>query len=776
MSIHSTLSAILLTGLFFQPRSYAAAPVTSPPRVLVLDEMVSDGLNSAEVTAAVAAIPGVAVDLVSVSNWPAIPAAGLGGPTGYGFDSYRSIILGEPVCMGTNVNRGAGTPEYLSALNVLNATKTIWTPKVTGNVILEGVDNVFHSSYLTGALETITRGVAFSVADTNRTGMYYALGCYYDYVNPATNATLVTHLTGFGTFMTRNYPNQCFNDTHIVATHPIFTAAPPMIDTNLAGWGCSTHEGFDVWPPTFVVLAIALTNGAYTASDGSNGVPYILVRGEGVKVITTIDLEPPVATNLLGTTHTVCATISSNVFPFAGVPVTFTIASGPNSVTNYTVPTGPNGVACFTYTGLGGPGIDYITATYLNHDDKTITSDTVSKIWDGTCLGYGCESLECLADGTYNYKFCVTNLTTGPMTGLVLQSGSTSILFNPSFFNFSPPLNAGGVTNLTTIISVSGGLTSFCFTLGGIPESPGVPPCFIPHCIKLPVCCNRVVSNKLTYVSTLGLTTTYNYQFTLQNIGGNPLKYVGFAAEQSCVSFVPPLINLTLPAYGGPSLLYPAQSRTITVQVQKTAPCPGSNYFYLSTFTSNLVACCSTRVLLPTNKCVILTSPVDGSVFLTNTAILAKAIPNNGGSVGLPCNFLAVSFYQDTVLVGEATHDPFQATFTPQVPGTYLFSAAATLDNGEVQSSDPVVITIVSPDYGPHQHTSPGPLSAGVSGTTVILNLPTEPGHQYAIQYRTNLSTGQWKTLQTITGDGSMKVVTDGVTNDSSRFYRAVTQ
>jgi hypothetical protein len=105
-----------------------------------------------------------------------------------------------------------------------------------------------------------------------------------------------------------------------------------------------------------------------------------------------------------------------------------------------------------------------------------------------------------------------------------------------------------------------------------------------------------------------------------------------------------------------------------------------------------------------------------------------------------------------------------------------VLSAVATLENGEVQSSDPAVITIVSPDYGPHQHTSPGPLSAGVSGTTVLLNLPTEPGRQYTIQYRTNLAAGQWKTLQSFTGDGMMKVVTDGVTNDSSRFYRAVTQ
>jgi hypothetical protein len=181
-------------------------------------------------------------------------------------------------------------------------------------------------------------------------------------------------------------------------------------------------------------------------------------------------------------------------------------------------------------------------------------------------------------------------------------------------------------------------------------------------------------------------------------------------------------------------------------------------------------------VLLPTNKCVILSSPVDGSVFLTNTAILAKAIPNTGVPVGLPCNFLSVSFYQDAALVGGSTHDPFEATFIPQVPGTYTFTAVATLENGEVQSSDPAQITIVAPDTSEHQHTTPGPLSAGVSGTTVLLNLPTTPGRHYIIEYRTNLTTGQWKTLQTFTGDGLMKVVTDGVTNDSSRFYRAVQQ
>jgi hypothetical protein len=769
------LAAALVCALMTHPAS-GAAPVTSPPRVLILDEMVEGGTNSVEANASYLMLPGCVVDIVAVSNWPAIPPTGLGGPTGFGFDSYRAIILGDPICTGmTNVYRGTSTPEYLSALNVLNATKAIWTPQVTGNVILEGVDNAFHAPSTIGAEKTIRRGIGFAVNDPNRTGLYYALSCYYDYTAPATNATLVPHLTGFGTFMTRNYPNQCFNDTHIVATHAVFTAAPPLTDSELSNWGCSTHEGFDVWPANFVVLAIALTNGAYTASDGSNGVPYILVRGEGVHVVSTIELGPPVATNNVGTTHTVCATLATNVNPKLNVAVTFTITSGPNAVTNYTTLTDVNGVACFTYTGMGGPGTDYITASYLAAGDKTNFSDTVSKIWVGACLGLGCDSLECLADGTYSYKFCVTNLTTSPITTITLQNAPPGVTITPNSIPLAPILNPGQGTTLTVNISAPVGTTSFCFLLSAKAEVAGLPPCSVPLCITLPTCCNRVISNSLTYVSSVGALSTYNYQFTIQNITGNPLKYIGFAADQSCVAFLPPLINLTLPGYGGPSLLLPTQTRTITVQVQKTAPCPGSNYFYMSTFTSNLVACCSSRMLLPTNKCVVLSSPYDGSAFITNTPVLFRAIPTTLPGVG-PCGFIKVAFYQDTILLGQATHEPYELTVVPQVAGTYVFTAVATLESGEVQTSDPAQVTILAPDTTPHQHNAPGPFSAGVSGTTVLLNLPTTAGHQYVIEYRTNLTTGTWKTLQTFTGDGSLKIVTDPVTNDAARFYRAVSQ
>lgn len=758
------IGLLLLAG----PQLARSTPVTSPPRVLILDETTIGGASSLEALAAVAAIPGCAVDIATAAQWGSIPGTGLGGPTGYGFDSYRAIILGDPYC-------NTSTSGYLAALTALNATKTVWTPAVTGNVILEGVDNAYHYSGQVGAAKSLDRGIAFAVNDPTKTGLYYALSCYYQYTAPAVTPTLVPHLTGFGTFMTRTYAN-CFNDAHIVATHAVFTAAPALTDFELSNWSCSTHEGFDAWPANFVVLAIALTNGVFTATDGSNGVPYILVRGEGVHVLSNIHLDPPLATNNLGTTHTVCATLATNVFPKLGVAVTFTILSGPNSVTNFTTLTDVNGVACFTYTGMGGPGVDYITASYTvpsstGGEGIKYTSETVAKIWVNHCLAIDCENIECLADATWSYKFCVTNLTSGFLSGITLQNPPAGIVFNPSVILFNPPLSPGQVTNLTVGIASSSGPVHFCFNVGSIAEGAGTTGCSTPHCVTLPTCCNRVVTNTLTYAFTSGLTTTYNYQLTFQNIGTDPLKYVGFAADQSCVSFLPPLVNLTLPAYGGPSLLLPTQTRTITVQVQKTAPCPGTNNIYLSTFTSNLIACCSTKLALPKAKCLGIGTPYDGSVFLTNTPIFFKAV-----SIALPfnpCGFGPVSFYNGTTLLGVAPAPDYSLTLNELPAGNYSITAVSQLSSEEVETSDPVNITILAPGAN-DQHSHAGTLFAGVSGTTVVLTIPTDLSHDYLIQFRDKLNAGDWAPLKTIHGDGSTMIVTDTTTNSNSRYYRFV--
>jgi hypothetical protein len=767
------LLAILLAGMWLQPQTLRATPVSSPPRVLILDETVLFiGTNCWEVQAAQAAIPGCAVDICSAANWYGIPGTGTGGPTGFGFDQYRAIIIGDPQC-------NTSTSNYLAALTALNATKAVWTPAAAGNVILLGVDNVCHAWTTNGAAKTINRGIAFAVNDPTRTGFYYALSCYYDYTAPATNATLVPHLTGFGTFMTRNYPDTCFNDAHIVATHPVFTTVPPLTDAELSNWGCSTHEGFDVWPSSFVVLAIALTNGTYTATDGSNGVPYILVRGEGVKVITTIELGPPTATNNIGTTHTVCATLATNVFPKANVPVTFTISSGPNAVTNYTTLTDSNGVACFTYMGNGGLGVDYITASYMNDHDQVITSGTVTKLWQGACVNIGCQTLECLNDGTWIYNFCITNLEGVPLTALSLFNPPAGVSFTPNYFNLVPPLGIGQGTNLSVTINGPITLSNICFKVGTYTTNEGVLNCSIPNCLNLPACCNRVITNSLIYVSTVGLVSTYNYSITIQNVTGSPLKFVGFGADQSCVTFLPPLLDLTLPAYGG-SLLLPSQTRTLNLQVKRTAPCPGTNTFHLSTFDTNLIACCSTKVTLPPPKCVKIISPYDGSVMLIGTPVLARAIAFG------PCGLRWVKFYDGPTYLGDAAASAgggYELTLDNLPAGVHQLSAVAelesgTLEAGEIETSDPVELMVLAPGPNPDQdqHHDAPVISAGVTGDTILLSLPTAFGHQYEVEYRTNLVTGDWKSLQTIVGDGSVKVITDSVTNDDSRFYRVMIQ
>lgn len=767
-----SLMACLTAAVFLAGESARAVPTNSPPRVLIMDETLWLGTNSWEVLAAQQAIPGCAVDICTAANWYSIPATGTGGPTGFGFDQYRAIVIADPSC-------STGTPGYLAALTALNATKTAWTPACTGNVILLGIDNACHAWPTNGAYKTIYRGIAFAVNDPTKTGFYYALSCYYDYTAPATNATLVPHLTGFGTFMVRNYPNTCFNDGHIVATHPIFTAAPPLTDAELSNWYCSTHEGFDVWPPSFVVLSIALTNGAYTATDGSNGVPYILVRGEGVKVISHIELGPPKATNDLGTTHTVCATISTNISPRTNVLITFSIVSGPNAVTNFSTLTDANGTACFTYTGNGGLGLDFITASFVvpggaGGPGLTNTSETVTKLWVGACIEAGCPIVECISDGVWNYKFCITNIAGQPLNFLSLANPPAGVSFAPSFISLIPPLANGQSTNLSVTINGPITLSNICFKIRAHTTNEATAACEIPQCLTLPACCNRVITNTLTWVSTLGLVSTYNYSITIQNVTGTPLKYVGFGAGQNCVAFLPPLVDLTLPAYGT-NLLLPGQSRTLNLQVKRTAPCPGTNTFHLSTFGTNLIACCSTKVTLPPPKCIDIISPYDGSVLLTNTAVLAKAIP-----IG-PCGLRWVKFYDGPIFLGDATAGTigggFELTLTNLAPGVHQLTAVAELETGtteagEIESSDPVEFTVLVP-LQDHDHEPPE-FSAGVSGKSVLLNLHTALGHRYAIEYTTNLATGTWLPLHTINGGGGTVTVTDSVTNDAARFYRAV--
>ena len=101
------------------------------------------------------------------------------------------------------------------------------------------------------------------------------------------------------------------------------------------------------------------------------------VVGEGVV------LAPATATNIVGTSHTVTATLQdTNGNPIVGRTVTFTVTSGPNTGTTGTATTDANGHASFTYTGLI-PGDDTIMASFVNNVGQTVNSNVVTKKWEG---------------------------------------------------------------------------------------------------------------------------------------------------------------------------------------------------------------------------------------------------------------------------------------------------------------------------------------------------------------------------------------------------------
>lgn len=120
----------------------------------------------------------------------------------------------------------------------------------------------------------------------------------------------------------------------------------------------------------------------------------VAVVGEGIV------LAPPEATNLVGSPHTVTATVQDDSgAPIVGREVTFRVVAGPHVETEEKVTTDENGKASFTYTGTN-LGTDIIQASFINSQGQRVVSNEVTKKWDpidqvipevplGTVVGLG---------------------------------------------------------------------------------------------------------------------------------------------------------------------------------------------------------------------------------------------------------------------------------------------------------------------------------------------------------------------------------------------------
>jgi len=329
----------------------AIAPVATGQTVLILGGTVSGGAASLEATKAMDA--GMSVEVVDDAGWLAKTEAD--------FSTYRALILGDATCISINAS-------VLAA----ESNAATWAAAASGNIIIMGSDPEFHASQ--GGEAYTESGIDFALADADNTGAYITLSCYYHGVAPNTPVPL---LDGFapGGFTVKGVG--CFNDAHIVASHP---AMDPLTDVLLSNWGCSVHEAFDMWPDVglspFLVLAIAENaGGEFTAADGSVGTPYILARGEDLSVISDITLTPEESLGLaLGSECCLTATVTEDDVPLMGETVHFEIIAGPQSPQSADIVTDVNGEAVFCYSGFV-EGVDTIVASFEDSGGTTQSSN-----------------------------------------------------------------------------------------------------------------------------------------------------------------------------------------------------------------------------------------------------------------------------------------------------------------------------------------------------------------------------------------------------------------
>jgi hypothetical protein len=560
-----SLASSAAAGTIYNNQTTAPVPGNS---VVILGPTVFGGATSIEATQALAL--GFDVVINDAPTWSSMTQAD--------FASYRAIILGDPNCQGST------TP-----IAAAEANRTTWSPAITGNMIIIGVDPVVHPDNTTPSrgTELTQKGIAFAAADPAKPGAYITLSCYY--VSQATAIPLVL-LDQFDTgFLVKKAPSS-FNNAHIVATHPAFAG---LTDAELSNWNQSVHEVIEQWPASFQVFAIALNVGSiYTATDGSVGTPYILTRG--ASVISNIKLGPDNAINPIGTTHTVTATISP--VPPVGTPVTFKVISGPNTGTlSPAVGTDASGVASKTYTGSGGTGTDYIVATYANADGKVQTSNTVTKTWvkedPKACAEVLTREISCKLDisGAIAYTFSVTN-NTGQTVSNILVTPPAGSTFTLSQQQFPVTLAPGQTQSITVVVTgvTSGQKICLTVTLGNFTVPPDRKDCR-ECCCSVEVCftvppCDCVDFREESVKPVNGKPGTFIYTFTIKN----PLPYT----IEHIYLYAPAGYTMT-PSYIAASIAPGAVfTATVTINIGTSGakPC-----FYISFHDKALKACCTMR-------------------------------------------------------------------------------------------------------------------------------------------------------------------------------------
>jgi len=404
-----------LTGGFMSPPGAHAA---DPPTALINGDTVipssdqppkSDEQIQAEAN-------GFTVTVVDGTTWDAMTEAQ--------FRAYDVLIVGDPFCS--------------SIAPSVTANLATWTKAVMdsgGNRFTVGSDPVWHSGLdSTNARNHIIKdGIAFAGAQTGATGAYVDTSCEAS----SNNTDILNALSLSGTGWTVETP-ACAGNIGIVASVPGFVTT----DADLSNWFCSSHADYPSWASDWVPFAISADAPTqnYCATDIETktqvcGEPYILLAGPGVTIISDISLSPASATNPVGTSHTVTATVLKDGSPLSGKTVTFTISAGPNAGASgtcapLTCVTDSNGHVTFTYADTGGAGTDTIVAQFTD-DSGRVQQATASKTWSTetevhTTLTKTADPTSGVAPLTVTYTYHEANDGTEPLTGVAVTDDMCS--------------------------------------------------------------------------------------------------------------------------------------------------------------------------------------------------------------------------------------------------------------------------------------------------------------------------------------------------------------